>query len=91
MVVCQHHTGMSLRGGGGGFNSGFPSLHYETWMWNRKILMGPSGLKIHYYPKQGLRQAFQNAVPHKAVLKTVIFHYGTKRSWVSADHSLTAA
>ena len=67
MVVCQHHTGMS-----GGFNSGFPSLHYETWMWNSKILMGPSGLKIHYSPKQGLRQAFQNAVPHKAVLKTVI-------------------
>ena len=90
MVVCKHHAGMSLRGGGG-FNIGFSSLHRETWMWNSKNLMGPLGLKIHYSPKQGLRQPFQNAVLHKALLKTVIFHYGTKRSWVSADHSLRAA
>ena len=79
------------RGGGGGVNTWFSSLHCETWMWNIKILMGPLGVKKHYFLKQGLRQPFQNAVPHKAVLKTVIFHYGPKRSWVSADHSLKAA
>ena len=81
---------MSLTGGGG-FNTRFSSLHCETWMWNIKILMGPLGLKTHYSPKQGLREPFQNAVPHKAPLKTVIFPYGPKRSWVSANHSLRAA
>ena len=69
---------------------GFPDCT-ETWMWNNKILMGPLGLKIHYSPKQGFRQPFQNSVPNKALLKTVIFHYGPKHSWVSADHSLRAA
>ena len=93
MVVCKHYTSLSLRGRVPGFNIGFSSLHLhcDPWMWNSKILMGPLGLKIHYSPKQGLRQPFQNALPHKALLKTVIFHYGTKRSWVSADHSLRAA
>ena len=34
--------------------------------------------------------ASQITITHKALLKAVIFHYGPKRSWVSADHSLRA-
>ena len=61
-------------------------------MWNIKILMGPLGMKKHYFPKQGLRQPFQNAVCHKALFQnTTDFSLRAETLLGSADHLLKAA